>query len=930
MTEKAIIDIQKLALAEKRNFLSTMDGKMTVFSLKIKPKSIAYRYNVEIVKPAADRRPEKRYTKQNDAGMRTAQREVCADIIEALHGMTSGFGCGAKYVYDGKANLFTNQEICLPNQKITVPSAQLKRRAAIFVKNEPVDVILTPSETSPKIDYSDLGQALMTDLAVQPDHSVRMFLEVLTNQFLLNSGQYSSTSSGTLFENRATPLCAGCELRVGFKKGVRITADTGTPTALMVVDMKKSAFVAQKKVSEIYREFLQTARTPQDAQRKFERHMKGVRVVVDYDPSRTFVVDRLTRFNVNNQQYSVQGKSLPNFVYEKHQIRIAGDAPGLHPQQPNGQKIVYPMECVSVLHGQLVPLQKSSEQMCRSLLLENSVAPQVRYTYVLQQTRAIATGPAADFLLQFGVKIDVDSNAVKIHQRATPHILYGKKQVVRPQANGSWFREAVDAPLLVGSARLKKWIVAHDQSVNRPMVESFVNAMIAKSNRMGMNVPPPQQIVATNLQQLQALFEEHHGRLQFLLYVDDHFVQSHKRLKLFEAYYKASALHGRPCSHSSLLLQILTQQVVAKNLRGGPQLMSNVVMKLNSKCFGLNYVPQCPASLKDFDLQTNKDLLVVGLNVVHPDPMDPKELFMFKKKHPELFNISFFPPVVTLGGDHSLAHPPDRSNRPCFTSIRRWSAWRPTSASEPYAFAGDFYFQEANRQEMHPPSLCTAIAQAVEQAVQSGRRPTRLIVLRDGLSEGQLTMAAGYELPAIRDGWRRGIAKTPELANTAVKITFVVCTKMHQKRFYRQQGANITNTQPGDVVDSKGHFPLKGVPKAPQYSVLVNELGMSMEAMQGFMLLLSNAHQVCACPTSLPAPVYVAHETAKRGNDVYHELFLMRKQRPHPNAAPAEAIRMDDGMLNQADLTRVLCYANSKLATTPLQLVNALSVMSTH
>ncbi|KAI6175231.1 hypothetical protein M3Y99_01981700 [Aphelenchoides fujianensis] len=886
MTEKATVEIQKLALAEKRNFLSSMDGKMTVFAMKIRPKSIAYRYNVEIVKPAADRRPEKKYTKHNDSGMRTAQREVCGDIIEALHGMTSGFGCGAKYVYDGKANLFTNKEITLPTQKITVPSAQLKRRAATFVKNEPVDVILTPSETSPKIDYSDLGQALMTDLAVQPDHSVRMFLEVLTNQFLLNSGQYSSVSSGTLFENKATPLCTGCELRVGFKKGVRITADSGTPTALMVVDMKKSAFVAQKKVSEIYRDFLQAARTPQDAQRKFERHMKGVRVVVDYDPSRTFVVDRLTRFNVGNQQYSVQGKSLPSFVFEKHQIRIAGDAPGLHPQQPNGQKIVYPMECVSVLHGQLVPLQKSSEQMCRSLLLENSVAPQVRYTYVLQQTRAMATGAAADFLLQFGVKIDVDSNAVQIHQRATPHILYGRKQLVRPQANGSWFREAVDAPLLVGSARLKKWIVAHDQAVNRGMVESFVNSMIAKCNRLGMNVPPPQQIVATNLQQLQALFEEHHHRLQFLLYVDDQYVQSHKRLKLFEAYYK-----------------ILTQQVVAKNLRGGPQLMSNVVMKLNSKCFGLNYVPQCPASLKDFDLQTNRDLLVVGLNVVHPDPMDPKELFMFKKKHPELHNLH--PSVVGVAAN---------------------------KCAEPYAFAGDFYFQEANRQEMHPPSLSTAIAQAVEQAVHAGRRPTRLIVLRDGLSEGQLKMAAAYELPAIRDGWRRGIAKTPELANTAVKITFVVCTKMHQKRFYRQQGANITNTQPGDVVDSKvtrsditefylqGHFPLKGVPKAPQYSVLVDELGMSMEAMQGFMLLLSNAHQVCACPTSLPAPVYVAHETAKRGNDIYHELFLMRKQRPHPNAAPqkpfAPDIRTDDGVLNQEDLTRVLGYANSKLAAT--------------
>ena len=65
-----------------------------------------------------------------------------------------------------------------------------------------------------------------------------------------------------------------------------------------------------------------------------------------------------------------------------------------------------------------------------------------------------------------------------------------------------------------------------------------------------------------------------------------------------------------------------------------------------------------------------------------------------------------------------------------------------------------------------------------------------------------------------------------DLVNFTPKITFVVATKLHDKRFYREQNNAITNTMPGDVVDAKvvrtdvpefylqSHFPLKGKSEA--------------------------------------------------------------------------------------------------------------------
>lgn len=208
-------------------------------------------------------------------------------------------------------------------------------------------------------------------------------------------------------------------------------------------------------------------------------------------------------------------------------------------------------------------------------------------------------------------------------------------------------------------------------------------------------------------------------------------------------------------------------------------------------------------------------------------------------------------------------------------------------------------FQESCREELNPDRLQKAICEIIECSFYSGRRagferkPTRLVIVRDGISEGQYKMAMERELQSIYKGYEQGMMSVgeEELAAKGPKITFVIATKRHSKRFFRvDDNGHVHNTQPGDVVNEgvvrkdvvdetffQTHNAIKascflhrsllgysqlllsfqGTAQLTQYTVLLNDMNIPMLKIQEFMLMLSFMHQVSACPTSLPLPVYL-------------------------------------------------------------------------
>ncbi|KAI6228648.1 hypothetical protein M3Y99_01205400 [Aphelenchoides fujianensis] len=101
----------------------------------------------------------------------------------------------------------------------------------MFVRNSRVAVSLKPNESAPRIDLSALDPALVGDVAQQADRTARNFLELATTQYVCNIDEYQRVSAGTIFETREADLVEGMNMRVGVKKGVRVTAHGGQPKA---------------------------------------------------------------------------------------------------------------------------------------------------------------------------------------------------------------------------------------------------------------------------------------------------------------------------------------------------------------------------------------------------------------------------------------------------------------------------------------------------------------------------------------------------------------------------------------------------------------------------------------------------------------------------------------------------------------------------
>uniref|UniRef100_A0A1I8BIT6 Piwi domain-containing protein n=1 Tax=Meloidogyne hapla TaxID=6305 RepID=A0A1I8BIT6_MELHA len=270
------------------------------------------------------------------------------------------------------------------------------------------------------------------------------------------------------------------------------------------------------------------------------------------------------------------------------------------------------------------------------------------------------------------------------------------------------------------------------------------------------------------------------------------------------------------------------RDIVNKNQR---QTLENVLNKMNMKNFGLNYQPQIEDCGKRFALETGK-VLVICANMT----------------------------------------------------------------DNPHAFVGDYFYQESRREALDMRQLADRVSWilrnlgndeneksinffvdwVVEQRRPEHRRPPFIFIIRDGLSEGQFAMACKEELEAIHIGCKE---YDP---GYRPRFLLIVGTKRHFKKFFIENGPRLTNSAnlpPGSVIDQQvvradltefymqPHVPLKGTGKAIEYAVLENEVDINMDELQAFLMSLSYSHQIVNIATSLTAPVYQAHELAKRGKN---------------------------------------------------------------
>lgn len=78
---------------------------------------------------------------------------------------------------------------------------------------------------------------------------------------------------------------------------------------------------------------------------------------------------------------------------------------------------------------------------------------------------------------------------------------------------------------------------------------------------------------------------------------------------------------------------------------------------------------------------------------------------------------------------------------------------------------------------------------------ENSRYPDSVIIYRDGVGDGQLSLCESYELPQFESACNR-------MLNHSVKITFIVVQKRINTRYFILQGKDANNPPPGTVVDN--------------------------------------------------------------------------------------------------------------------------------
>ena len=164
----------------------------------------------------------------------------------------------------------------------------------------------------------------------------------------------------------------------------------------------------------------------------------------------------------------------------------------------------------------------------------------------------------------------------------------------------------------------------------------------------------------------------------------------------------------------------------------------------------------------------------------------------------------------------------------------------------------------------------------VETYVQANKvKAEKIVVFRDGVSEGQFDMVLNEELLDLK--------RAIQGENYCPTITLIVARKRHLTRLFPKvnDGSFNGNVPPGTVVDTTvvhlsefdfylcSHYGTLGTSKPTHYHVLYDEHRFSSDQIQKLIYNLCFTFARCTKPVSLVPPVYYADLAAYRGRLYY-------------------------------------------------------------
>ncbi|KAJ7969268.1 Argonaute family protein [Quillaja saponaria] len=533
----------------------------------------------------------------------------------------------------------------------------------------------------------------------------------------------------------------------------------------------------------------------------------------------------------NNPPKEVKPKiKLVDYFMEKYGKDIVyKDIPCL--EFGGNKKNFVPMEFCVLIEGQRYPkeyLDRDAAGFLKNMSLSRPKEREERICNMMQSE----DGPCGGgFIQNFGMNVNMNMTRVTGRVIGPPELKVGDR-------NGRPIKISVD-PLkcqwnlvgksLVEGKSIERWAILDFTSGFKKLnLNQFVPRLMDRGRNLGMHMEEPLLCESTSMRKfssvhlLQELLEsikeqayrKGGGRLQFLLCAMAEKDPGYKYLKWI----------------SETKIGLVTQCCLSREAnKGNDQYLANLSLKINAKLGGSNVelVNRFP------QFKGEGHVMFIGADVNHPGSRNTTS--------PSIAAV-----VATLN----------------------WPAAN--------RYAARVCPQDHRKEKiLHFGDICVDLVESYARI--NGVKPEKIIIFRDGVSEGQFDMVLNEELADLKRAFH-GMNYSPT-------VTVIVAQKRHQTRLFPERerdGAPSGNMFPGTVVDTEivhfsefdfylcSHYGSIGTSKPTHYYVLWDEHSFTSDGLQRLIYDMCFTFARCTKPVSLVPPVYYADLAAYRGR-LYHD-----------------------------------------------------------
>jgi len=729
---------------------------------------------------------------------------------------------GCKCVYDGKANLYAPKELPFQSRsfEVTLPAEDGNRESTFVLKVKKASVIFMEELhqfLNGRIDRLENSQTISA-IDVVFRHRPSMI--------------YPSFGRSFFLPGQAHRISGGLDIFSGYFQSARPTQQFMT----LNIDVAATCFYREGPLLNLIQDVIGRDLRPNDniqprdlqLLKKYFRHVECV-IKQRGETVQAIKIKSFTDRPPSKITFDHKGNEIDVLTYFTREKRMRVEFPNL-PCVQSTRGNYYLIEQVDIMKNQRFQ-RKLNERQTADMIKFTCQKPHLR-TNKINNGISTLNFRQNDYLTEFGLAVDNKMMSVNARIMDTPTVQYSNRSrnpTIAPR-EGSW--NLRDRRVYSTNALFAWGVIVFQDERRLPSnkVKNFIRELIVTCEDTGMDIRDKTpsifyQSPAANTNELERKISS------FYKSVGD----KHKKFPqlIFCILPNTGAkLYNDIKTVCETSLGVASQCVQEKHVyTPKKQYCANVCLKMNVKVGGINAV----IDRRSMPFVSERPTMIMGSDVSHPGPGE---------------------------------------NRPSIASLVA------TLDSNVSAYATVVRAQPSRIEIIRDMEEMSTIA--LKKFVESTKvKPERILVYRDGASEGQFDQILADELSSLK-------AACAKLENGySPKITFLTVQKRHHTRFFAQDKRDTDrseNVLPGLVVETtvthpshydffiQSHGGLQGTSRPSHYYVLWDENKFEPDALQKLTYSLCFMFARCTRSVSIVPPAYYADIAAARARCYQKEI----------------------------------------------------------